>query len=84
MDELAQFTSEGYYASMDNLRALKEKGQGKTLIKYLEKKDGFHLYFYFNSKINAVLGSILSSFDKLYFLPLRISIPIFLSEKDSR
>ena len=38
MDELAQFTSEGYYASMDNLRALKEKGQGKTLIKYLEKK----------------------------------------------
>jgi len=38
MDELAQFTSEGYYASMDNLRALKEKGQGKTLIKYLEQK----------------------------------------------
>ena len=38
MDEMAEFTSEGYYASMDNLRALKEKGQGKTLIKYLEKK----------------------------------------------
>ena len=38
MDELESFTSDGYYASMENLRKLKEAGHDGTLISLLQKK----------------------------------------------
>jgi hypothetical protein len=38
MDELERFTSDGYYASMENLRKLKEAGHDGTLISLLQKK----------------------------------------------